>query len=115
MLRVALVGTPEADAVIGKLELEKAEGESALMTIWVRELPAPQALDEEAAHYLVWMSLPDEAPRRLGELHRDPKTREGRFAAPIEEKDFVIEITAEIDTAPETPSRHVVIRRRIHY
>lgn len=115
MYRAALVGTPEADAVIGKLELEKAEGESALMTVWVRELPAASVIDEEAAHYLVWMILPEKAPERLGELEREPKLREGRFTAPITQKDFVIEITAESEPAPEAPSRHVIISRRIHY
>lgn len=115
MYRVALVGTPEADAVIGKLELEKAEGETALMTIWVRELPAADTIVEEGSHYLVWKILPDKAPLRMGELQRDRKTREGRFSAPIYEKDLVIEITAETEAEPEAPSRHIIISRRINY
>jgi hypothetical protein len=40
-VRVALVGTPEVDSVLGKLELEKAEGDTFLLTAVLRELPSP--------------------------------------------------------------------------
>ena len=112
-LRVALVGTPEVDSVLGKLELEKAEGELLLLTAVLRELPSPEKVHEEATRFVAWISTGDEDPRVLGVLERDPLEREGRISATISERRFLFQVTAEDEAAPDQPSPHVVVRREV--
>src|SRR5690606_34003903 len=70
-VRVALVGTPEVDSVLGKLELEKAEGDLFLLTAVLRELPSPENVHPEATRYLAWITDASGEPEILGEVERD--------------------------------------------
>jgi hypothetical protein len=111
--RVALVGTPDVESVIGKLELEKAEGELLLLTAVLRELPAPEKVHPEATRFLAWITDAEGETRSLGVVERDRVKREGRISATISDRRFHFQVTAEGDATPDEPSPHVVVRRQV--
>ncbi|NLY93730.1 MAG: hypothetical protein GXY23_06840 [Myxococcales bacterium] len=113
MVRVALVGTPEVDSVIGKLELEKAEGDLVLLTAVLKELPSPEKVHPDATRFLAWITGPSGEPRILGVVERDPVKREGRIGATIADRTFLFQVTAEGEETPDEPSPHVVVRRQV--
>jgi hypothetical protein len=112
-LRVALVGTPEVDSVLGKLELEKAEGDLLLLTAVLRELPSPEKVDPDATRFVGWLTDSEGKTRALGAVERDALKREGRISATIRERRFLFQVTAEGEASPDEPSPHVVVRRQV--
>jgi hypothetical protein len=111
--RVALVGTPDVDSVLGKLELERAEGDLLLLTAVLRELPAPEKVHPDATHFLAWLTDAEGKTRVLGIVERDELKREGRISATISDRRFLFQVTAEDGASPDEPSPHVVVRRQI--
>jgi len=112
-VRVALVGTPEVDSVLGKLELEKAEGDRFLLTAVLRELPSPENVHPDATRFVAWIIDAAGETRALGEVERDRLKREGRISATISERRFFFQVTAEGEATTDEPSSHVVVRREV--
>jgi hypothetical protein len=110
---LAMIGTPEVDAVYGGLEVEPVEGGERLITVELEELPSARRLGEEYTTYVGWVTPEGGSPEWLGELTYEAATRTGRLSATTPHAKFTFTVTAEASAHPEAPGDLVVAEQQV--
>lgn len=100
-------------ATDGIVQVEGIEGGSSLVTLTLDHLPPPGRLGDGASVYMVWFVHQDQAPVRAGSLDYDEDGRRGSMFATTPFSNFVVRVTAEVDTRVTTPSPILVAQRDV--
>lgn len=106
-------GTPKAASAAGTLQIEEIEGGNSLLTLKLRHLPAPQRIGNGLQSYVAWVLPPQGEPVNAGALAFDEASREGSVMATTALDQFVLQVTAESDAQPTSPSSIIIAEQHI--
>ena len=115
VLKYEVQGTaraPGADCKI-RAEVNKSQGNSKI-EILAENLPPPERLQPGTTAFVVWQRKNDSSPwQRVGALTYDKGKRRGTIEATAPETKFELVITAEINSAPASPSGNVMFQQLV--
>ncbi|HYO94478.1 MAG TPA: hypothetical protein VER33_08190 [Polyangiaceae bacterium] len=84
------------------------------LEVSAENLPPPARISEGSEAYAVWYRKDVNAQwTRIGNLEYDADDREGKLVGSVPELAFDVEITAEPQGDPASPSSHVVFSQRV--
>lgn len=110
----ALVGSAYVPSTQGDIRVEKIDRDQILINITLDRLPAPDEIEPGLTRYVVWFTPVGEPPARQVALDYDAEKETGRASIPTSLRDFEVQVTAEAEVAPPTPSTLLVASQTIH-
>jgi len=115
-LKYEIKGTPMAtgaDAIItADVQKEKA---LTLVEIAATNLPPPDRVMAGSAHFVAWQRKDNGSQwARIGVLIFDEGERKGSLTATVPELTFELQITAEREQSPESPSPDAVFFQKVN-
>ena len=109
----ALVGSAYVPAANGEINVGKIDGKEILITVTLDDLVAPERIELDLTHYIVWFVPVGELPMRQRALDYDAEAQVGRASIPTSLREFEVQITAENSETPNQPSDLLVASQKI--
>ncbi|MDH3201830.1 MAG: hypothetical protein OEM15_13125 [Myxococcales bacterium] len=109
----AIVGSADVPSVHGDVRIEKIDGGQLLFTVQLDELPPPSQIEPGLTDYVLWFVVVGEDPQRAIVLEYDAEARVGRASVATSLRDFEMQVTAENNPEPNTPSYLLVASQQI--
>jgi hypothetical protein len=114
-LKYEIKGTPQAvgaDAVV-TADVKK-EQNFTLVEVKAKNLPPPERVMAGSTHFIAWQRKGSDGTwSRIGTLVYDEAGRTGALTATVPELRFDLEVTAEQQDAPASPSAEVVFFQKV--
>ncbi len=109
----ALVGSAYVPAANGEIDVEKIDGKEILISVTLDQLVAPERIERDLTHYIVWFAPVGELPMRQQALDYDAEAQVGRASIPTFLREFEVQITAENSETPNQPSDILIASQKI--
>lgn len=114
-LRYEVPSTAKAPGADAKIVADVQEDQhQTQLEVAVENLPPPGRIAEGSSTYVAWYRKDSHAVwARIGAIDFDMDARSGSLKGSVPEAAFDLEITAEADLSPASPSAHVVFSQHI--